>query len=131
METNTLARKETAHSARCLDSGFYIVSDATAGALVRVIGQKLPKLGWEKFVMLELTATDGLKYRVNAWLKRTDLRSSCRPEFASKRGWRWALNGIRRDSGEYLPGLGQSFRFVPTDSTFDRMRGAEFHAVTS
>lgn len=42
------------HTAKYLDSGFYTVSDKAAGHLVRSLGQKLPKLGWQKFVMLKL-----------------------------------------------------------------------------
>lgn len=104
-------------TATYLDNGFYIITNSAAGSLVRVLGQNLPKWGYEKFVMLELAASDGLKYRVNAWLIRTDLRHSCRADIKHARGWRWALHGIRRDSGEYLPAIGKAFQFLPVAST--------------
>lgn len=74
-----------------LDNGFYLVSDAAAGALVGVIGHKLPKLGYEKFVMVK--TADGRA--LNAWLIRTDVRHSCRAGVTNARGWRWAVHGLR------------------------------------
>ena len=101
-------------TARYLDSGFYVVSDAAAGALVRVLGQKLPKAGWEKFVMLDCPHGP-----INAWLQRADVRHSMRHK--SKRGWVWAIYGVRKDAGEYLPALGDSFQFNPIGSTTARV----------
>lgn len=88
------------HTARYLDSGFYVISDKAAGHLVRSLGQKLPKHGWQKFVMLE---ANGMK--LNAWMQRT-------PTCMLKRQWHWAIFGMRPD-GEGTPiTLGKSFQFV-------------------
>lgn len=80
------------HPAHYLDSGFYVISDAAAGTLCRILGQKLPRHGYEKFVMFA-TGTR----RLNAWLKRTDLRACLRTDIEHARGWRWTLHGIRPD----------------------------------
>lgn len=95
-----------------LDNSFYLISDKAAGALVRVLGQKLPKHGWEKFVFIR---TD--KGSFNAWLIRTALRACCRTDIKAPRGWRWALHGIRRDSGAEMPALGKQFAFEATNTT--------------
>lgn len=108
------------HSAQYLDNGFYLVSDKAAGALVRVIGQKLPKIGYEKFVMIRTPLGS-----FNAWLKRTDLRHCLRSDVKAPRGWRWALAGIRPDgSGSAVcvgaleaPSHGQQFTFTAVNST--------------
>jgi hypothetical protein len=112
-----------AHSAQYLDSGFYLVSDKAAGALVRVLGQKLPAQGWEKFVMIRTA-----KGTFNAWLKRTDLRHCQRTDVKAPRGWRWALHGIRPDgSGSAVvcgvleaPSLGDRFTFTAEKSTLSK-----------
>lgn len=100
------------HKATYLDSGFYLVSDAAAGALVRVIGKKLPPVGYEKFVMLKTE-----RGTFNAWLQRADVRHSMLPGIRNARGWRWAIYGIRPD-GEGSPvTLGKAFAFEAVNST--------------
>jgi hypothetical protein len=109
---------KTQLSAHYLDSGFYVISDRAAGALVRVLGQKLPKHGWEKFVML---AANG--HKLNAWLKRTDLRACLRTDINHSRRWRWTLHGIRPDGPTVCMvsnppvTLGKVFHFEPIAST--------------
>jgi hypothetical protein len=98
------------HTAKYLNAGFYVVSDKAAGHLVRSLGQKLPKIGWEKFVMLETNGT-----KLNAWLTRTDTRHSF-PECLAKRGWAWAIYALRADAGAYFAPLGKAFRFVPVST---------------
>lgn len=108
------------HSAQYLDNGFYLVSDKAADALVRVLGQKLPQIGYEKFVMIRTPLGS-----FNAWLKRTDLRHCCRSDVKAPRGWRWALAGIRPNgSGSAVcvgaletPSLGERFTFEAVNST--------------
>lgn len=99
------------HLAKYLDSGFYLVSDKAAGALVRVIGQKLPRHGWEKPVFLH---ANGLGF--NARLMRTPTAHSVLAK-PNARGWHWALHAIRRDSGQPFPALGQAFEFESAAST--------------
>lgn len=94
------------HIAQYLDSGFYVVSDRAAGALCRVLGQKLRRPGWEKFVLITVG-----EVKLNAWLTRTDLRASLRADIAHKRGWRWAIYALRRDGGAEAPALGEQFQF--------------------
>lgn len=97
------------HTATYLDSGFYIISDKAAGALVRVLGQKLPKHGYEKFVML---ATG--EHRLNAWMQRT-------PTCLLKRKWHWSLYALRPDGTREPVTLGRSFVFQPIASTQTRI----------
>lgn len=106
------------HKAHYLDSGFYIVSDRAACELCRVLGHKLPRHGYEKFVMLD-TGT----HKLNAWLKRCDLRACLRTDIEHVRGWRWALHGIR-PAGPTVCNvsnppitLGSGFTFQPIAST--------------
>lgn len=106
------------HTAKHLDSGFYLVSDRAAGELVRVLGQKLPRIGWKKHVMLR-TADGRL---LNAWLKRTDTRHSCRIFAQNRRGWHWALYSLRADGPTVCnlsvsAALGESFTFEAVAST--------------
>jgi hypothetical protein len=111
---------ETNYSAQYLDNGFYLVSDRAAGQLVRVLGKRLPKNGWEQPVMLRTEAGS-----FNAWLKRTDLRHCLRADVKAPRGWRWAVAGIRPDySGLVvcvgaleMPSLGKCFTFEAVNST--------------
>ncbi len=101
------------HVAKYLDSGFYIVSDKAAGELCRVLGQKLPKHGWQKHIMLKTTT--GLS--LNAWLERSDVRASMR--HSCKRGWVWAIFAIRFDCDRQPVTLGKSFTFTPIASTVE------------
>lgn len=105
-------------TATYLDSSFYVIADRAAGALCAVLGQKLPRRGWEKFVMIS-TGT----HRLNAWLIRTDLRHCLRTDISHRRGWRWALHAIRADGPTVCnvsadaPTLGKQFTFEPIAST--------------
>lgn len=107
-----------AYSAQYLDNGFYVISNRAAGELVRVLGQKLPRHGCEKFVMISTGP-----HRLNAWLTRTDLRACLRTDIEHARGWRWALHGIRADGptvcnfSSKLVVLGAKFVFEPISST--------------
>lgn len=106
------------HTAKHLDNGFYLVSDRAAGALVRVLGQKLPRIGWEKFVMVR-TADGRL---LNAWLKRTDTRHTAYTWAQRGRGWHWALHSLRADGPTVCnlsvsAALGQAFTFEAIAST--------------
>ena len=94
------------HVATYLDSGFYTISDRAAGALCRVLGQRLPKRGYEKFVMLGTG-----EQKLNAWLQRTPT------SLPGRRGWKWAIGGIRADAGASMEPLGKSFSFEPAAST--------------
>ena len=114
------------HTARYLDSGFYLISDKAAGALVTVIGQRLPRHGYEKFVLL--TASDGIGF--NAWLSRTATRHSMLAK-RNARGWHWALHAIRRDGGADYPALGREITFEPASSTQPAAQFAAFHADIS
>ncbi len=108
------------YSAQYLGNGFYLISDKAAGALVRVIGQKLPRHGWEKFVFIKTA-----KGSFNTWLARTDLRHCLRSDVKAPRGWRWCLKGIRPDgSGSAvcvgaleMPALGKAFEFEAVATT--------------
>lgn len=91
-----------------MDSGFYTVSDKAAGSLVKVIGHRLPKFGYHKFVMLETEHG----HKLNAWLQRTDIRSQ-----GLRRGWKWALASLRFDGERSMVTLGRSFQFVAIKST--------------
>lgn len=93
-------------TAQYLDNGFYLISDTAAGALVRVLGKKLPRVGWEKFVFVR--TDEGI---FNAWLVRCDLRHCLRSGVSAPRGWRWAIKGLRRDGGAEMPALGREFQF--------------------
>lgn len=99
------------NNALYLDSGFYTVSDRAAGALCRVTGHKLPKTGHEKFVMIR---TDS-GHKLNAWLSRADVRSGVARQI--KRGWVWAIHGLRFDGAEPPVTLGNRFCFEPITST--------------
>lgn len=106
------------HKAQYLDNGFYIISDASARALCKVIGKQLPPYGYEKFVMLATGA-----HRLNAWLVRCNLRACLRSDIEHSRGWRWAIKGIRPDGPTVCNvsnppiTLGASFEFQPIAST--------------
>ena len=63
-----------------LDSGHYRVTDAEAGRLVKAVGARLPKHGYEMRVRLP----NGEE----AWLRRTP--HSHRKD-SPKRGWVWAV----------------------------------------
>ena len=98
------------HIARYLDSGFYYISDAAAGALCSVIGQPLPKHGYQKFVMLEANG-----HKLNARLQRTPVQHSMLAPNA--RGWRWAVFALRPDGERPPVTLGKEFQFTPINST--------------
>lgn len=108
----------TKFTAAYLDSGFYVIADRAARALCAVLGQKLPRCGYEKFVMLR---ADG--HSLNAWLKRTDLRACLRTDIDHARGWRWTLHQILADGPTVCnvsadaPTLGKQFTFQPIAST--------------
>ena len=99
-------------TATYLDNSFYVVSDKAAGVLCSVIGQKLPRHGYEKFVMLTANG-----HNLNAWLKRCDLRASMRMDIQHARGWRWTLYALRTDGTMPDVTLGASFTFQPIAST--------------
>lgn len=111
---------ETNYSAQYLDNGFYLISDRAAGQLVRVLGKRLPKNGWEQFVMIRTPLGS-----LGAWLKRTDLRHCLRSDVKAPRGWRWALTGIRPDGsgavshvGAFdMHSLGKAFTFEAVSPT--------------
>lgn len=95
------------HTAVYLDSGFYVVSDRAARELRAITGHKLPRHGYQAQVMLATPHGPA-----TAWLQRTDMRNTLRNDIPRKRGWRWAIFSVRRDSGADLPALGDSFRFT-------------------
>lgn len=99
------------HSAKYLDSGFYTISPRAAGALCRTLGQRLPAMGCEKFVMLETEHG----HKLNAWLSRTDVRSCVMRQTRS--GWIWAIHGLRFDGVRPPVTLGRAFKFQPIAST--------------
>lgn len=99
-------------TATYLDSGFYIISDAAAGSLCRALGQKLPRWGYEKFVMLSTG-----EHRLNAWLQRTDMRACLRTNIDHSRGWRWALYALRPDGSRESVTLGSGFKFEAIANT--------------
>lgn len=106
--TNT-RKKNITHKATYLDSGFYVVSDRAAGDLCRVLGQGLPKAGWQKVVMLKV---HGLAFGLNAWLTRTPTSLS------PGRKWRWAIYALRPDGDKHGSiTLGREFTFAPVKST--------------
>ncbi len=80
---------------RHLSHNHYIVSDASAGILVREVNTKLPKPGYEVSVVLP----NGMP----AWLKRT-------PYQLKARGWVWAvMPKIDGSVGEKRKGQGNVY----------------------